>query len=264
MKISVCIPCIYDKHRLLKDILYDFVNQTKKPHEIIVLLKPTDAPASFYNNLYNTMLDTNIITFIAENKNSTIGYAKNRCVEKTSCDVVCMADSDDRIHYKKLEYVEEFFRNTEDADGLVHRYFGGLNWSSYPDVQIVDPKQSMLDLREEKIDIEKFELEECAIREHPDSIFKDTASGGYQNVGKTTGNLLDFHNAHCSFRKSIFESIRFDESWDNFGADDSIFIKGLIKEKHKVYYTPERLIYFNQLTYYQKIKDLIETNWKNI
>ena len=61
MKISVCIPCIYDKYYLLKDILYDFANQTKKPHEIIVFLKPTDVPASFYSNLYNTMLDTNII-----------------------------------------------------------------------------------------------------------------------------------------------------------------------------------------------------------
>jgi len=215
MKISVCIPCHVNDFSDLKNLILDLNSQSRKPDEVIIFIKPVSD--SFLEDK-NLTLDNEIqYKFLTENKYSTMAYAKNRCIEEATGDIICLMDSDDTLDEKKVEFVENFMKEHDHCDIMVHGYF-------------YNNKNSV---RAQSVNIQDLTYEECL----PDP----NALG----IMSTSGQEL--HHAHSSFRRKVLLENSFPEKDSAYRIDDSVFLKMLLKKGFNILFSKHKLISFNKI-----------------
>ena len=209
MKLSVCIPCHINHADHLKNILSDLSIQTKKPHEIVIFLKPF---LSSNLNFLHGQFDETELKIITSCEESTMGFAKNKCAEQSSGDILCFMDADDRIHPQKLEFVEKIF-TSQTCDAMIHNY-------SMNNVSIFNKT-----------------LDNPLIGNCFDHV-----------TGTGVDNDLDIplHFAHCSVKKDVYLLNKFNENWDSYRADDAYFVKSLCKKGYSVKCVDLKLISFTK------------------
>jgi glycosyltransferase involved in cell wall biosynthesis len=215
MKISVCIPCHVNDFSDLKNLILDLNSQSRKPDEVIIFIKPVSD--SFLEDK-NLTLDNEIqYKFLTENKYSTMAYAKNRCIEEATGDIICLMDSDDTLDEKKVEFVENFMKEHDRCDIMVHGYF-------YNDKNSV---------RTQSVDVQDLTYEEC---------LPDPNALGIMSTSKQ-----ELHHAHSSFRRKVLLENSFPEKDSAYRIDDSVFLKMLLKKGFNILFSKHKLISFNKI-----------------
>ena len=222
MIISVCIPCHKAHIPQLKQIIEDLLRQTRKPNEIIAYIKPikkneiinVNKEVTEVFNSCNNKDNKTSLTLLFSHQHSSMGFAKNRCLERAVGDIIITADCDDRIHTQKVEIVENFFKKNEDCDALAHSY--------------VNNNDKIL---EENIKAKDLTYVRC---------YDDKNSYGILSKCRTP-----IHHAHASFKKTVFNKFKFDESQENFGKDDSLMLKQLVNKNYNVYLVKSPLVVFD-------------------
>jgi glycosyltransferase involved in cell wall biosynthesis len=212
MSISVVIPCHIKDINCISNILTDLNNQTRKPDEILIFIKPVNDGKLF--DYFRKFIDKDIkLDIITNIENTTIGYSKNRCIEKSNFDIICAMDADDRVHPQKLEIIDLIFSKMVECDVVVHNY-------------VINDTSHFSNL----FDLEKIDIEKC----YTDNIF----------WGVLTETHPKIHHAHCSVRKKVFEKYSFEESWEKLGMDDSLFLNTICKNEYCIYSVNFPLISF--------------------
>ena len=226
MIISVCIPCHIDHIPELKRTIIDLVKQTRKPDEIIVFIKPLprqetdkirDEITTVFNE-YNKNDENTRLDLLFDDQTSSMGFAKSRCIEFATGELVMTMDCDDRVHRQKIEIIERLFEENENYDVLVHNYIN-----------------NNIESLSRAIDLFSLIIKKC--KNHPRGCGLDPEGGG--NV----------HHAHASFRRKTTldkDEIYFEEGNKNFGADDSIILSKLVDMGCGVYFIDYPLIIFDR------------------
>jgi len=215
MKISVCIPCHINDFEDLKKLIINLNSQSRKPDEVIIFIKPVNK--NFLDNK-NLFLDKEInYQIITDSKYSTMGYGKNRCIEKATGDIICLMDSDDTVHFSKIEFVEKFMKNNLNCDIMVHGYH-------YNDIDA---------LNNLKINLEDESYSAC----HADP----------KTLGITTSCGSELHHAHASFRRDVIKNNMFPEENIAYRIDDSVMLKLLLKKNYNIFFSKHKFISFNNI-----------------
>lgn len=210
MKISVVSPCHVNDAYCLKDFFTDLGKQSRLPDEVIVYMQPL---RGIDFNPYQYISETVNVNIITSEIPSVMGYNKNRAIENTNGDVICLMDIDDRIHSDKLKIVESFFKSNAECDVLLHSY-------KQNDMSILSNKHSN--------ENEYIKLE-------------------YENINKGYGVInpkYPLHYAHCSIKRNVWEEFKFKESDEFFRRDDSQFIKDCYLKNKNIYCLDLELINF--------------------
>jgi len=107
MKVSVIIPVYNQKPECLKEAIESVINQTVKPHEIIIVDDGSDNPPIEF-----ALPDGgDIIKIITNEKNMGIGYSRQRGVEEATGDYIAFLSSDDIWMPNFLEVMEKTLEN---------------------------------------------------------------------------------------------------------------------------------------------------------
>lgn len=110
MTIGFCITaCDKDIH-LLDRCLYFINQQTHQPDEIILIVSGTKIVDTIFN-----------IKILSHDHRISSGEARNKLIQNSKSDVLCMCDIDDEIHPQKCETINQIFVDTNVA-AMVHDY----------------------------------------------------------------------------------------------------------------------------------------------
>lgn len=210
MKISVVSPCHVSDTYCLPDFFNDLGKQSRLPDEVVVYIQPMNG-IDF--NPYQYISESVNVQIITSETPTVMGYNKNRAIEHTSGDIVCLMDIDDRIHSDKLKIVENFFKSNQECDVLLHSY----------------RKNDMSILANEYTDASNFTKLEY-----------ENIHSGYGVIKPT----YPLHYAHCSINKSVWNEFKFKESDEFFRRDDSQFIKDCYLKNKNIYCLDLELINF--------------------
>lgn len=122
-KISVIIPS-FNSSKCILDALKSCIEQTYKPHEVIVVDDgSSDGTVSFIRLHYGS--DYVKIVPLSENRGPS--YARNRGWDLATGDYVAFLDADDIWSAKKLELINEILGNHAEIDVLGHRFCAKSN-----------------------------------------------------------------------------------------------------------------------------------------
>lgn len=140
MKFSIVIP-LYNKALYVRETLQSLANQTKLPHEIIIVDdKSTD------DSLKNVMLYLNNapkqfkkvrVEIIRLDENRGVGYARNVGFEKTTGDIVSFLDADDMYEENLLQVTEELMLHN-NIDFLILGIQLFPTYEVYPKLQKIE------------------------------------------------------------------------------------------------------------------------------
>lgn len=190
MKISVVSPCHKNDIYCLPDFFSDLGKQSRLPDEVVVYIQPIDTVEFNPYDYISKDVDVKIIT---STEPSIMGYNKNRAIENSTGDILCLMDIDDRIHRDKLKIVENFFSLYSSTDILVHSF--KMNDSSVLDrvydLEVVDSR---------------------------DMIY--ISSDSY----KVSSPSYPLHCAHSSIKRSVWTETPFREDRKYYRKDDNQFL----------------------------------------
>mgnify|MGYP001248745272 CR=1 FL=1 len=111
MHTSFIIPTV-DRAKDLERLLKSFGNQTKKPHEIIIVEQGNVTSKELVEKFSSLHIKYFKVDFISLTK------ARNFGIEKSAGDVVGFLDDDIILDEKYVEKIEDFFRENPDALGV--------------------------------------------------------------------------------------------------------------------------------------------------
>lgn len=210
MKISVVSPCHVNDIYCLSDFFSDLGKQSRLPDEVVVYIQPLKG---IKFNPYKYISESVSVQIITSEIPTVMGYNKNRAIEWTSGDIICLMDIDDRIHSDKLKIVENFFKSNQECDVLLHSY-------KQNDISILDNEYS------DTTHYDKLEYENIHL--------------GYGTANPT----YPLHYAHCSIKRNVWDEFKFKEGDEFFRRDDSQFIKECYLKDKNIYCLDLELINF--------------------
>lgn len=183
--LTICIPIYnYDSIRLISD-LNNQADNLECPVEIVVI---NDGSKPEFNNLYNCLVSP-IIRYISLPQNIGRAKVRNLFVSFAKYDYLLFLDCDDKIiadHYLK-QYISQIFLGCEVLCGGIkyQKNFPGKNWLVHWNYETKKERELME--RRKKSPFEAF----------------------------ISNNFL--------IRKDIFSSIKFNETLEQYGHEDTLF-----------------------------------------
>ena len=206
MTLGIAIPTYVGHINLLKRLLYSISKSSVLPNQVSISISSYNGDLDFEEYPFEL-----IITKTSERKNPS--QNRNIAASKLTTDIISFIDGDDLPHNKRNEYILNSFEY--GCDSVVHNYFQnsdhGSNWF--------------------ETDMDKINY----LHEYIDKIFPDC------QFAKSSLHHQDYHCAHISVKKEIFESIKYNESSEIEYSEDSEYTKQLIKNNIKISYLSNRL-----------------------
>ena len=206
MTIGIAIPT-YDKHVFyLKTLLSIISESSVLPNQVSVSISSYDGDTVFDEYPFEL-----IVTTTKDMKNPSEN--RNIAANKLTTDIISFIDGDDIPHVKRIEYILDSFKM--GAQAVVHNYHQNSNY---------------------ELGWFKSELEPINyLHEYVDTLFEHT------HYAQNSTNHQDYHCAHISIKKDIFESIKYDESSNIIYYEDSIYTRQLINNNTKISYISNKL-----------------------
>ena len=118
-KVSIILPC-YNQAHWLTDAVVSCIEQTVKPHEIIIVNDGSnDSTFNVANSLVLQYSDYNIKLITKEN--GGLSSARNAGIKIATGDYICCLDSDDKL---ASNYIEKTLEADDDIVGFSYQEFG--------------------------------------------------------------------------------------------------------------------------------------------
>jgi hypothetical protein len=213
MTIGIAIPTYVGHINYLNKLLYTISKSSLLPTQVSVSISSFEGELNFEDYPFEL-----IITKTLERKNPS--QNRNIAASKLTTDIISFIDGDDLPHHKRNEYILSSFQN--ECNCVVHNYFQnsdhGSNW---------------------------FESQMDTINYHHNYI-DSIIDGCPFALNSDISNHRDYHCAHISIKKEIFDKIKFDESENIVYSEDSEYTKKLIKNDIKISYLSNRLSQYNK------------------
>lgn len=210
MTLGIAIPCHSSHINFINDILDKISQSTILPNQVSISVSSYDGNIELKNYKFEL-----IITKTIERKNACEN--RNIAASKLSTDIISFIDCDDIPHIKRNEYVIESFRN--GAVAVVHNYLqsNNLNTSFF---------NSSIG-------------ETLFYKDYIDTI-NDNCTFAFNS-----SNHKDYHCAHISVKKEIFETFKYDESIGYIPGEDGEYTKRIVKNGFKISYLENKLSLYN-------------------
>jgi glycosyltransferase involved in cell wall biosynthesis len=197
MSLSLCITCCDLDFHLLDGLLDEFQKQTVAPNEIIISSSGiSDESLDKYKDL---KINQEIVDIkITNNRQRHFqSVARNLGAANSAFEYIMFFDVDDFPHPKKIELCME---NVKGLDFLLHNYFPSPEHNSFSYSAIPSLSDLLID-------------SSCTnLRVIPDHAI---------------------HHSHITVKKSIFNSIKYNESIDFYRKEDGKFCQDLVNSGYK-------------------------------
>ena len=211
MTLGIAIPCHSEHIQFIDDILDKISQSTFLPSQVSISISSYDGEIKTKNYEFEL-----IITKTIERKNACEN--RNIASNKLSTDIISFIDCDDIPHIKRNEYIVESFKNGSIV--LVHNYLQSNNrHTSFSNSSIGEILY-----------------------------YKDYIDGIIDNCpfALNINNHKDYHCAHISVTKEIFEKLKYDESIGHIPGEDGEYTKRIVKSGHKISYIENKLSQYNK------------------
>jgi glycosyltransferase involved in cell wall biosynthesis len=223
--LSVCITCYDGDYHLLEDLLKHFSNQTEAPDEIIISssgLKEDDLL-----NKESLLINDEEVPVVQTNSEERImqSVARNKGATAASKDLIMFFDVDDIPHPQKIEATKHIFEDAS-VDAFLHNYIppGYYTWPDrkghdWPDLPFlrVDEYPPLLKVASKNPDNTNIIIE----GEHP------------------------AHQAHITLKRSIFDTVQFDEDVEMYRKEDGKFCQDVFDSGINFVYSLLKLVQYN-------------------
>lgn len=206
--IGVAIPC-YEKHwKLLPALLDNISKSTLRPDHIAV-----SCSSWTHNNRTDTIYDGIPVSVQYSTKRLNQAANRNIAAGILRTQLISFIDADDLMHPSRLEYIMRAFQ-----EGPYHAIYH--SYSHEPISAYTTPFEPA----------EPYTLVSEPIILNPNTI-------GIL-VGKT-GHPI--HHAHVTVRRDVFNRFKFDERWDVYRMEDSLYGKTLVERGVSIGYLANKL-----------------------
>lgn len=213
MTIGIAIPTYVGHINYLDKLLYTISKSSLQPSQVSVSISSFDGDLNLGDYPFEL-----IVSKTSERKNPS--QNRNIAASKLNTDIISFIDGDDLPHKKRNEYLLNSFKM--GCDCVVHNYHQnsdhGSNWFE-SDMNQIDYHHNYID-----------------------SIINGCPFALNSNIN----NHKDYHCAHISIKKEIFNILKFDESEEIVYREDSEYTKELIKNNIKISYLSNRLSQYNK------------------
>lgn len=210
MKTSFCITAYDQDCYLVLYLLEILKQQTVAPDEIIIYvsgISKIDLPKQI-------PINQNIIPIytVLSHKRTIQSVARNICAKIASNDIIIFFDVDDEPHPQKIEITNNVF-SMYNTDFVLHNYISS-NIRQQPSFSPIDPN---------------------LITSRTD-LMVDT-----QSTNLICGNM-PIHHAHIAVKKTVFNTICFNEDLKYYRKEDGKFCQDLIQNNFIGTYCTEPLV----------------------
>ena len=202
MNISLIITLYPPHFKYIIDLIKTIEQFTLIPDEVIISV-------SEYNNTF-PIINSSIlnIKLLPINIKQNAAQNRNRAIQVTLCDYICIVDGDDIVHLKKLEICSNIIKNNPEINLLVHNYDNFKQQQSWN--------------YSKNIDDSNIKLYECFIDPKCTNIM-------------TKPQVIWIHHAHVFFKKSIFNDIKYREDKISERKEDGLFCQDVLRRFGNVF-----------------------------
>lgn len=218
MRIGVCIPCTGNHLKYLEKCIKCIKNQTKKPDVISISISSYGDQQLVIDDTIPVVLQvTREPKCASENRNIAASRIYN------DVDILSFIDVDDFMHPQKIQQVYKYFTEN-DADIFLHEF-------------LEYPKKDYLKFNENKFAWPTIEGKLC---DYKFELIRERVCGYLYLYDSDTGNKVFHHNAHISYKKSVWEDLKWPENY-KFLGEDSEYNYQLFKKGYKYIVSKDKL-----------------------
>ena len=193
--LCVCIPCIYEHIKYLKDCLNSIMKQSFQPHEIVIVISnipkdELDLVKEKVTKICAEFTFPGILTDFTEERKYA-GENRNRAISLSNCDIISLIDADDLMRYDRLDVIYKVFDMDDSVIGVLHKFYENI----YP-----EPEQQHINF--DPIYIKKYMYDKDLHFGH--ASFLRTLFNEYQYTNKPRGQDIEFvHNILGKYIKNL-------------------------------------------------------------
>lgn len=206
--IGVAIPCYVNHFNLLPSLIENISKSTLRPDHIAV-----SCSSWTHNNRTDTVYDG--IPVSVQYSTNRLNQAANRNIAAgmLQTQLISFIDADDLMHPSRLEYIMRAFR-----EGPFHAIYH--NYALEPITAYTNPFEPA----------EPYTLVSEPIISNPTAIGILVEKTGYP-----------IHHAHVTVRRDVFSRFKFDERWEVYRMEDSLYGKTLVESGVSLGYLANKL-----------------------
>ena len=209
--IGVAIPCYSGHAHLLNSLLENIYNSTVKPAQIAVSCSSwnkDEEQAGLYKDIPIKIKYSKRQINQAENRNIAAGLLDT--------ELISFIDADDLMHPQRIEYIIKAFQ--QSSFDVIYHNFDGQGDDHYND--------PFGEIGQLKLSNNAFEVD-------PNNKLGIVLKGYENGVG--------CHNAHLTVKRKIMKRFKFDENWEVYRSEDSLFTRMLVENKVPCGYIDNKL-----------------------
>jgi len=207
--IGVAIPCYVNHFSLLPSLIENISKSTLRPDHIAV-----SCSSWTHNNRTDTVYDGIPVSIQYSTKRLNQATNRNIAGGMLRTQLISFIDADDLMHPSRLEYVVRAFK-----EGPYHAMYH--SYASEPIGEYSKPFES---------------VGEYDLVSTPSIVSNPNAIGIL--VGTTPHPI---HHAHVTVRRDVFNRFKFDERWEVYRTEDSLYGKTLVESGVSLGYLANKL-----------------------
>ena len=209
--IGVAIPCYSGHAHLLNSLLENIYNSTVKPAQIAVSCSSwnkDEEQAGLYKDIPIKIKYSKRQINQAENRNIAAGLLDT--------ELISFIDADDLMHPQRIEYIIKAFQ--QSSFDVIYHNFDGQGDDHYNDP-----------------------FSEVGPLNISDKAFVVDPTNNLRIVLEDQENGVVYHNAHVTVKRKIMKRFKFDENWEVYRSEDSLFTRMLVENKVRCGYIDNKL-----------------------
>lgn len=209
--IGVAIPCYSAHAHFINPLLENIYTSTIKPAQVALSCSSWDKDeivTGFYKDIPIKIKYSKIVINQAENRNIAAGMLNT--------ELISFIDADDLMHPQRLEYIIKAFQQSS-YDVIYHNFEGKIDDHYNDPFEPLDP----------------LHISDKAF------VIDPNHSLGLLLPGLENG--LNLHNAHVTVKQKIMKRFKFDENWEAYRSEDSLFARMLVENRVSCGYVNNKL-----------------------
>jgi hypothetical protein len=221
-KLAVAVPCYHGHINSLEKLLVSISKQTSLPELVVVSCSGVNKEEQLQKlNSYIQQFKSFALKIIAHSDKKNASQNRNIAADHIitefkfqNSDLISFFDADDEMHPQRLEIIRKVFETPETKLALHSYKFGDNPYDDYS--LFISTPSSILSVNLAQYDCVKVD------------------GSGY-NTCHVIPPRLPIHNGQPVVRKEVFDKIRYNESVECYGREDSVFNCDVIRNftEHK-------------------------------
>jgi glycosyltransferase involved in cell wall biosynthesis len=209
LTLGVAIPCYSGHFQYLNSLLANIASSTVKPTAICISCSSWTHNKKEYFEFSGIPV---IIWYSSEKLN--VSQNRNRAASLLKTNLISFLDADDLMHPKRVEFLIGVFETRPDISAVFHDYM-------YHPISMRD---------------DPF-WDEPQANPLPNKVRKDPNATGII----VEGGPYAIHQAQVTIRSRLFSIFRFNESWEHFRREDSMYAATLVLHEVPCLYLNNKL-----------------------